>query len=66
MRQVIINLVDNALEALGGPGAPPRPDGSVPLIALFTVAEASTSGRALTIGLLSVAAFGPTLDATKA
>jgi signal transduction histidine kinase len=28
-----------------------------PLIALFTVAEASTSGRALTIGLLSVAAF---------
>jgi two-component system nitrogen regulation sensor histidine kinase NtrY len=36
IRQVIINLVDNALEALGGPGAPPRPDGSVPLIALFT------------------------------
>jgi len=28
--------VDNALEALGGPGAQPRPDGSVPLIALFT------------------------------
>ena len=27
MRQVIINLVDNALEALGGPGAPPRPNG---------------------------------------
>ena len=36
IRQVIINLVDNALEALGGPGAQPRPDGSVPLIALFT------------------------------
>ncbi|HUR22043.1 MAG TPA: ATP-binding protein [Vicinamibacterales bacterium] len=36
IRQVIINLVDNALEALGGPGASPRPDGSVPLIALFT------------------------------
>ena len=36
IRQVIINLVDNALEALGGPGAPARPDGSVPLIALFT------------------------------
>jgi two-component system nitrogen regulation sensor histidine kinase NtrY len=36
IRQVIINLVDNALEALGGPAAAPRPDGSVPLIALFT------------------------------
>ena len=28
MRQVIINLVDNAIEALGGPHAPPRPDGA--------------------------------------
>ena len=36
IRQVIINLVDNALEALGGPDAPARPNGSVPLIALFT------------------------------
>jgi len=32
IRQVIINLVDNALEALGGPDAPPRPDGAAPLI----------------------------------
>jgi len=36
IRQVIINLVDNALEALGGPGAPARPDGSAPVIALAT------------------------------
>ena len=28
IRQVIINLVDNAMEALGGPSAPPRPDGA--------------------------------------
>ena len=27
IRQVIINLVDNAIEALGGPTAPARPDG---------------------------------------
>ena len=35
-RQVIINLVDNALEALGGAAAPRRPDGSVPEITLAT------------------------------
>ena len=28
IRQVIINLVDNAMEALGGPGAPARPNGA--------------------------------------
>ena len=33
IRQVIINLVDNAIEALGGPGAPSRPDGAAPTIA---------------------------------
>ena len=32
IRQVIINLVDNAMEALGGPTAPPRPDGEPPTI----------------------------------
>jgi two-component system nitrogen regulation sensor histidine kinase NtrY len=37
IRQVIINLVDNAMEALGGPQAPPRPDGSPPTITLTTV-----------------------------
>ena len=27
IRQVVINLIDNAMEALGGPSAPPRPTG---------------------------------------
>ena len=36
MRQVIINLVDNALEALGGPMAPVRPDGRPPTIVVAT------------------------------
>jgi two-component system nitrogen regulation sensor histidine kinase NtrY len=36
MRQVIINLVDNALEALGGPMAPLRPDGRPPTIVVAT------------------------------
>jgi two-component system nitrogen regulation sensor histidine kinase NtrY len=36
MRQVIINLVDNALEALGGPSAPARPDGRPPTIVVAT------------------------------
>lgn len=42
MRQVLINLVDNALEALGGPAAPPRPDGTAPRIELATGVEAAT------------------------
>jgi PAS domain S-box-containing protein len=32
IRRVIINLVDNAVEALGGAGAGPRPDGAAPRI----------------------------------
>ena len=36
IRQVIINLVDNAVEALGGPAAPPRPDGEAPTIRVAT------------------------------
>jgi nitrogen fixation/metabolism regulation signal transduction histidine kinase len=36
IRQVIINLVDNAMEALGGSQAPPRPDGCPPTIVLAT------------------------------
>jgi two-component system nitrogen regulation sensor histidine kinase NtrY len=43
MRQVIINLVDNAVEALGGPSAPPRPDGSPPVIAISTAHDARNS-----------------------
>jgi two-component system nitrogen regulation sensor histidine kinase NtrY len=36
IRQVVINLVDNALEALGGPGASSRPSGAAPVIAVST------------------------------
>jgi two-component system nitrogen regulation sensor histidine kinase NtrY len=37
IRQVIINLIDNALEALGGAAAPPRPDGAPPLVVVMTL-----------------------------
>jgi len=36
IRQVIINLVDNAMEALGGMAAPPRPNGEPPTIVIET------------------------------
>jgi signal transduction histidine kinase len=36
MRQVIINLVDNALEVLGGPGASDRPSGEPPVVIVST------------------------------
>jgi two-component system nitrogen regulation sensor histidine kinase NtrY len=36
IRQVIINLVDNAMEALGGPSAPVRPSGQPATIAVRT------------------------------
>ena len=36
MRRVIINLVDNAVEALGGSAAPLRPDGEPPAIVVET------------------------------
>jgi nitrogen fixation/metabolism regulation signal transduction histidine kinase len=36
IRRVIINLVDNAVEALGGSAAPPRPDGPRPTIVVET------------------------------
>jgi two-component system nitrogen regulation sensor histidine kinase NtrY len=36
LKQVIINLVDNAMEVLGGPAGPRRPDGSRPAIRLRT------------------------------
>jgi len=39
IRQVIINLVDNALEALGGAQAPTRPDGTAPRITLATARD---------------------------
>ena len=36
IRRVIINLIDNAVEALGGAGAGPRPDGRAPAIEVGT------------------------------
>jgi two-component system nitrogen regulation sensor histidine kinase NtrY len=43
IRQVIINLVDNAMEALGGPNAPPRPNGERPLIVVLTMHDVRNS-----------------------
>ena len=43
IRQVIINLVDNAVEALGGPTAEPRPNGDRPLIVVLTMHDARNS-----------------------
>jgi two-component system nitrogen regulation sensor histidine kinase NtrY len=43
IRQVIINLVDNAMEALGGPAAPRRPNGDRPLIVVLTMHDARNS-----------------------
>jgi signal transduction histidine kinase len=40
MRQVIINLVDNALEVLGGPGASDRPAGGSPVVIVSTAYDA--------------------------
>jgi len=40
VRRVIINLIDNAVEALGGASAGPRPDGAVPTIRLATQHDA--------------------------
>ena len=40
IRQVIINLIDNAMEALGGAAAQPRPDGQPPTIVVTTSHDA--------------------------
>ena len=37
IRRVVINLVDNAIEALGGAQAAPRPDGGAPRITIETL-----------------------------
>ncbi len=49
IRQVIINLVDNALEALGGPGAALRPDGATPRIVLATECDEAQQVLRLTV-----------------
>ena len=43
VRQVILNLVDNAMEALGGPAAPTRPNGDRPLIVVLTMHDPRNS-----------------------
>jgi two-component system, NtrC family, nitrogen regulation sensor histidine kinase NtrY len=40
IRRVVINLVDNAVEALGGTGATPRPNGTPPAIVVETSQDA--------------------------
>jgi two-component system nitrogen regulation sensor histidine kinase NtrY len=41
--KVVINLVDNAMEALGGPDAGPRPSGEQPMIIVLTMHDARNS-----------------------
>jgi len=49
MRQVIINLIDNAMEALGGPSGPARPDGAAPRIVVASALDPAASGVVLTV-----------------
>ena len=49
IRRVVINLVDNAIEALGGSGAGPRPDGRRPVIEVATLHEPSNGVVRITI-----------------
>lgn len=49
MRQVIINLIDNAMEALGGPSGPARPDGAAPRIVIASGLDAAQPAVALTV-----------------
>lgn len=49
MRQVIINLIDNAIEALGGPSGPVRPDGAMPIIIVRTQAAPAAGRVRLTV-----------------
>ena len=49
IRRVVINLVDNAVEALGGPTAAPRPNGDPPLIVVETRHDSSNGVVRLTI-----------------
>jgi two-component system nitrogen regulation sensor histidine kinase NtrY len=49
IRRVVINLVDNAVEALGGPNATARPSGAQPLIVVETVHDVVNGIVRLTI-----------------
>jgi two-component system nitrogen regulation sensor histidine kinase NtrY len=58
VRRVVINLVDNAVEALGGSHATARPDGSRPTIVVETVRDAVNG-----VARLIVADNGPGIPA---
>ena len=49
IRRVVINLVDNAVEALGGSGAPPGSDGEAPVIVVETRHDPAQSVTRLTV-----------------
>ncbi|MBW8896067.1 MAG: ATP-binding protein, partial [Acidobacteria bacterium] len=49
IRRVVINLVDNAVEALGGPNAAARPNGAQPLIVVETLHDVVNGIVRLTI-----------------
>ena len=50
IRRVIINLIDNAVEALGGANAGPRPDGRPPAIEVATAHDAGNGCVRITVG----------------
>jgi nitrogen fixation/metabolism regulation signal transduction histidine kinase len=58
IRRVVINLVDNAVEALGGVGAATRPDGSAPTIVVETQHD-----RPLGVARIVIADNGPGIPA---
>ena len=58
VRRVVINLVDNAVEALGGPNAGPRPSGDSPVISIETRRDAVNG-----VVRISVADNGPGIPA---
>ncbi len=49
IRRVVINLVDNAVEALGGATASTRPNGHAPLIVVATLLDAANGVVRLTV-----------------
>jgi two-component system, NtrC family, nitrogen regulation sensor histidine kinase NtrY len=49
IRRVVINLVDNAVDALGGAGAAPRPSGDPPVITVETAPDAVNGVVRITI-----------------
>jgi two-component system nitrogen regulation sensor histidine kinase NtrY len=58
IRRVVINLVDNAIEALGGSNAQPRPDGGAPAIVIETRHDAGNG-----VARILVADNGPGISA---